>query len=203
MVDDVVRVIEEEAEDDLMKLGEVSEVDIYRDTFYTAQSRLPWLGVNLVTALMASVTIGFFQNQIEKLVALAVLMPIVASMGGNAGTQTLTVAVRAIAMKDLTPANVSRFVVKEVLVGSFNGILFAFLVGLVAGLWFNNLGIGFVIGVAIILNLVAAALSGTLIPLCLEKLRIDPAIASGVFLTMVTDIVGFVAFLGLAGWLLL
>ena len=202
-VDDVVHVIDEEAEDDLMKLGGVKEDDLYRAAIDTTRSRFSWLVINLVTAILASFVISIFESTIERVVALAVLMPIVASMGGNAGTQTLTVAVRALAMRDLTEANAWRFVGKEVMVGSFNGILFALLAGVVAGFWFENLQIGFVIGAAMVVNMVVAGLAGTLIPLGLDRLKIDPAVASGVFLTTVTDVIGFLAFLGLATLFLL
>ena len=197
-VDDVVHVIDEEAEDDLMKLGGVAEDDLYHAAVDTARSRFTWLGVNLGTAFLASFVISIFEGTIEQVVALAILMPIVASMGGNAGTQTLTVAVRALAMRDLTSANARRFIGKEVIVGSFNGLLFATLVGTVAGVWFQRLEIGVVIGAAMVVNFLVAGLAGALIPLGLERLKIDPAVASGVFLTMVTDVVGFLAFLGLA-----
>ena len=202
-VDDVVHVIDEEAEDDLMKLGGVTETDLYSAALDTTRARFPWLLVNLATAILASIVIGLFEGAIERLVALAVLMPIVASMGGNAGTQTMTVAVRAIAMKDLTAANALRFVGKEILVGSANGVLFALLTGTVAWLWFDSPGLGLVIAVAMMVNLVVAGLSGTLIPLGLERLGVDPAVASSVFLTTVTDVIGFFAFLGLAAVFLL
>ena len=152
---------------------------------------------------MASLVIGIFEGTIDQVVALAVLMPIVASMGGNAGTQTLTVAVRALAMKDLTAANAKRFVGKELIVGVINGVLFAILAGLVAWLWFAVPGIGLVIAAAMIINMIVAGLSGTLIPIGLEKIGVDPAVASSVFLTTVTDVVGFFAFLGLAAIFLL
>lgn len=203
MVDDVVHVIDEEAEEDILKLGGVTETDLYSAAVDTAKARFPWLVVNLITAILASLVIAIFDDTIGKLVALAVLMPIVASMGGNAGTQTVTVAVRAIAMKDLSAANALRFVWKELLVGLSNGILFAILMGLLAWLWSGDLGLGLVLGAAMVINLIVAGLSGTLIPLGLEKLGVDPAIASSVFLTTVTDVVGFFAFLGLAAWLLL
>ncbi|MEX1205708.1 MAG: magnesium transporter [Dongiaceae bacterium] len=202
-VDDVVHVIDEEAEEDLMKLGGVREDDLYRAAIDTTRARFTWLVVNLLTAILASAVIGVFQGNIEQIVALAVLMPIVASMGGNAGTQTLTVAVRALAMKELTRDNALRFVGKELLVGSFNGILFAALTGAVAWLWFDMPGLGLVIAAAMMFNMAVAGLSGTLIPLGLQRLGIDPAIASGVFVTTVTDVVGFFAFLGLAGLVLL
>ena len=197
-VDDIVDIISEEAEEDIMKLAGVQEIDVYDAMLDTTRSRFPWLVVNLLTAILASAVIGLFQVTISQLVALAVLMPIVASMGGNAGTQTLTVAVRALALKDLTDATAWRFVGKELVVGSVNGVLFAILTGLVAWLWFQSLAIGLVIGAAMIVNLVAAGLAGTLVPLGLERLGVDPAVASSVFVTTVTDVVGFAAFLGLA-----
>jgi len=202
-VDDVVDIISEEAEEDIMKLAGVQETDVYSALLDTTRSRFPWLVVNLLTAILASAVIGIFEVSIGQLVALAVLMPIVASMGGNAGTQTLTVAVRAIAVKDLTEANAARFVGKELVVGAVNGLLFAVLTGLVAWLWFESPGIGLVIAAAMIVNMVVAGLSGTLVPLGLERLGIDPAVASSVFVTTVTDVVGFFAFLGLAAVFLL
>jgi len=202
-VDDIVHVISEEVEEDIMKLAGVQEGDLYNAMLDTTRSRFPWLVVNLATAIAASLVIGLFAGTIEQIVALAVLMPIVASMGGNAGTQTVTVAVRAIAMKDLTEATARRFIGKELLVGAVNGILFAALTGLVAWLWFGNPAIGLVIAAAMVVNMIVAGLSGTLIPLGLERLGVDPAIASSVFLTTVTDVIGFFAFLGLAAAFLL
>jgi magnesium transporter len=159
--------------------------------------------VNLATAILASSVIGSFEGAIEKLVALAVLMPIVASMGGNAGTQTLAVAVRSLATGELTAANALRFVGKEITVGSLNGLSFALLVGVVTALWFSDWHLGAVMGAAMICNLCVAALAGTMIPLGLNRIGVDPAVSSGVFLTCVTDVVGFMSFLGLAAWLLL
>lgn len=202
-VDDVVHIIDEEAGDDIMKLGGVSEPDLYSAVLDTTKSRFAWLVVNLLTAILASAVIGLFDATIEQIVALAVLMPIVASMGGNAGTQTLTVAVRSLAMKDLTEANATRFIGKELLIGSINGVLFAILAGGVTWLWFESLALGAVIAAAMVINMVVAGLSGTLIPLGLEKVGVDPAIASSVFLTTVTDVIGFFAFLGLAAAFLL
>jgi magnesium transporter len=202
-VDDVVDVIDEEAEEDLLKLAGVPDTDIYRAVLDTTKARFSWLAVNLLTAFLAAAVIGLFEGTIQQVVALAALMPIVASMGGNAGTQTMTVAVRALATRELSEANAMRVVAKEALVGCINGAVFAVLVGLVAGLWFGNVFIGIVIGIALIINLFVAGLVGTLIPLGLHRLHIDPAVASGVFLTTVTDVVGFFAFLGLATWILL
>ncbi len=202
-VDDVVHVIHEEAEEDIMKLAGVQEPDLYSAFLATTRARFPWLVVNLMTAIVASIVIGLFEATIERIVALAVLMPIVASMGGNAGTQTLTVAVRALAMKDLTEANTRRFIGKEMLIGAANGVLFAALAGVVAWLWFSSPAIGLVIAAAMVVNMAVAGLAGTLIPIGLERVGVDPAIASSVFLTTVTDVVGFLAFLGLAATFLL
>ena len=202
-VDDVVDVIHEEAEEDIMRMGGVSEIDRYDSLWDTTKQRFPWLVVNLLTAIAASLVIGLFEGAIEKVVALAVLMPIVASMGGNAGTQTLTVAVRSIAMRDLTPKSAVKFVAKETLVGSVNGVAFAILVAGVSIVWFGDYQIAWIIALAMVINMVIAGLVGTLIPLGLNRLEIDPAVASGVFLTTVTDVVGFFAFLGLAALVLL
>ena len=169
----------------------------------TTKQRFPWLFVNLITAILASLVIAQFEATIAQFVALAVLMPIVASMGGNAGTQSLTVAVRAIATKDLTGSNVWRVVRREALVGLVNGTIFAVIMGIVGVLWFGTPVLGLVIACAMVINLVIAGLAGILIPVALEKVGVDPALASGAFVTTVTDVVGFFAFLGLAGaWLL-
>ncbi|MDA1089087.1 MAG: magnesium transporter [Proteobacteria bacterium] len=201
-IDDVVDVIDEEHEEDIMLLGGVKEDDLYDATLDTTRARFGWLLINLATAILASIVIGLFDATLDQMVALAVLMPIVASMGGNAGTQTLTVAVRALAMKELTPTNAARVIGKEALVGLFNGVMFAALIGVVAWLWFDNLGLGAVIGLAMVVNMFVAGLAGTTIPLALDKLGIDPAVASSVFLTTITDVVGFFVFLGLAALLL-
>jgi magnesium transporter len=201
-VDDVVDVIDEEAEEDIMHLGGVSETDLYLPVLRTTRTRFVWLLVNLFTAILASLVIWQFDATIEKLVALAILMPIVASMGGNAGTQTLTVAVRALATRELTATNALRIIKKEALVGGVNGVLFALLVGVVAGLWFADLALGLVIASAMVINMVVAGLSGILIPLACDRAGVDPAISASVFLTTITDVVGFFAFLGLAAWLL-
>jgi magnesium transporter len=197
MVDDVVDVIDEEAEADLLKMGGVGIDDMYASPVRTARLRALWLTVNLGTAVLASLVIGQFEHSIEKIVALAVL-PIVASMGGNAGTQTVTVAVRALAMGELTASNAFRFVAKEAAVGGLNGLVFAFLMGAAVVAWYGDWRLGAVIAAAMVCNLLAAALAGTLIPLGLQKFGIDPAVSSTVFLTTVTDVIGFVAFLGLA-----
>ena len=202
-VDDVVAVIDEEAEEDLLKLGGVSEDDIYRDVLNTTRSRMSWLAVNLLTAIAASAVIAIFESTIERVVALAVLMPIVASMGGNAGTQTLTVAVRALATKELTTSNAARVVWKEIMVGLLNGLMFAIVAGGLTWLWSQDAVLAAVIGAAMIINLIVAGFSGAMIPLALEKMGVDPAVASAVFLTTVTDVIGFFAFLGLAAVVLL
>lgn len=202
-IDDIVDVIDEEHEEDIMRLGGVRDGDLYAAAMDTMKARFSWLFVNLLTAIVASMVIGVFDATINQMVALAVLMPIVASMGGNAGTQTLTVAVRALAMKELTATNAMRVVGKEFLVGGINGILFALLTGLVAWLWFGNQALGLVIGMAMIVNMIVAGLAGTAIPLALDRAGADPAIASSVFLTTITDVVGFFVFLGLAALVLL
>ena len=202
-IDDVVDVIHEEHEEDIMRLGGVKEDDLYEATMDTTRARFTWLLVNLLTAILASIVIGLFDGTIEQMVALAILMPIVASMGGNAGTQTLTVAVRALAMKELTPTNATRVIFKEALVGLFNGILFAVLIGGVAWFWFSSPMLGVVIGLAMIVNMFVAGLAGTTIPLTLERFGVDPAVASSVLLTTVTDVIGFFVFLGLAALILI
>ncbi len=197
-VDDVVEVIEEEREEDILKLGGVDHTDLYESVINTTKSRISWLIVNLMTAVVASVVIGLFEAAIEKVVALAILMPIVASMGANAGTQTLTVAVRAIAVKELTTSNALKIITKETLIGGINGIIFAIIISLISIYWFDNLLLGLIIGLAMILNLIIAGFSGIVIPLILDKLKIDPALASAVILTTITDVFGFLSFLGLA-----
>jgi magnesium transporter len=201
--DDIVHVIHEEAEEDILRLGGVREDDFYEAVLDTTRARFSWLLANLGTAIVASLVISIFDAAIEKVVALAILMPIVASMGGNAGTQTLTVAVRALAMKELTAANAARIVGKEVIVGGINGMLFAFVMGIVAWVWFGEPAIGFIIAAAMVFNLIIAGFAGVTIPLALERLRIDPAVGSAVVLTTITDVVGFVSFLGLAAIVLL
>ena len=202
-IDDAMMFLEEEAEEDLLRLAGVGEGSLSDRVIETTKQRLPWLAVNLATAILASFVIAMFEETIAGLVALAVLMPIVASMGGNAGTQSLTVAVRALATRDLTGANVWRVIRKEVLVGLINGLIFAVVMGVVGVIWFGSPTLGYVIAVAMVINLVVAGLAGTGIPVLLEKMGIDPALASGAFVTTVTDVVGFFAFLGLAAlWLI-
>ncbi len=202
-VDDVVDVIQAEAEEDIRALAGVGDEEISDSVFYTLRTRWVWLLVNMLTAFLASSVIGMFSDSISKMVALAVLMPIVASMGGNAATQTMTVTVRALATRDLDANNVWRIFGRELSVGLLNGGSFAVIVGAAAALWFGDLPLGGVIGAAMIVNLLSAATAGILIPLAFERFDIDPAVASGVFVTMVTDVVGFLAFLGLASWILL
>jgi len=197
-VDDVVEVIEEEREEDILKLGGVDHTDLYESIINTTKSRISWLIVNLMTAVVASIVIGLFEAAIEKVVALAILMPIVASMGANAGTQTLTVAVRAIAVKELTTSNTLKIITKETLIGGINGFIFAIIISLISIYWFENSMLGLIIGLAMILNLLVAGFAGIVIPLILDKLKVDPALASAVILTTITDVFGFLSFLGLA-----
>ncbi len=203
-IDDAMIVLDEEAEEDILRLAGVGEESSLSDrTFETVRLRLPWLLVNLITAILASLVIAQFEAAISQIVALAVLMPIVASMGGNAGTQSLTVAVRAIATKDLTRSNLWRVVWREGGVGLLNGLFFALVMGVVGFIWFGEPLLGVVIAVAMVVNLVVAGLAGVLVPVTLERFGIDPALASGAFVTTVTDVVGFFAFLGLAAAVLL
>lgn len=198
-VDDVVDVIEEEAEEDLKALGGVTRHEELSDNVWSvAKGRFNWLLVNLATAFLASSVLGLFEGQLEKMVALAVLAPIVASQGGNAATQTMTVAVRALATRELGSNNALRVVLREALVGLVNGLAFAIITGVAAVLWFKIPGLGVVIGLAIVCNLVAGALGGILVPMVLERVRADPAVASGTFVTTITDVVGFFSFLGIA-----
>lgn len=203
-IDDAMAVLDEEHEEDILRLAGVDgESSLTDKVVATTKRRFPWLAVNLVTAILASLVISLFEEVIAGLVALAVLMPIVASMGGNAGTQSLTVAVRSIATKDLTGSNVWRVIRREVLVGLINGLAFAVIMGIVGWAWFGQPMLGVVIALAMVVNMVVAGLAGTAIPVVLEKIGIDPALASGAFVTTVTDVVGFFAFLGLAAVMLL
>ena len=203
-IDDAMSILDEEHEEDILRLAGVGEESSLSDRVVdTTKRRFPWLAVNLVTSILASLVIAQFDAVIAQFVALAVLMPIVASMGGNAGTQSLTVAVRALATKDLTSANLWRVIRREVLVGVVNGVIFAVVMGVVGVIWFGTPLLGVVIGVAMVINLVVAGLAGVVIPVVLERLDIDPALASGAFVTTVTDVVGFFAFLGLAAIMLL
>jgi magnesium transporter len=202
-IDDILDVIQEEAEEDILALAGVGDEGLSDTVITTTSRRFSWLFVNLLTAIFASLVIAVFQTAIEQIVALAVLMPIVASMGGNAGTQTLTVAVRSLATKDLTPTNAGRIIWREALVGGLNGILFALVMAIICYFWFKDAYLALVIGLAMIVNLLAAGLAGILIPIGLQRAGADPAIASSVFVTTVTDVMGFFVFLGLATWLLL
>jgi magnesium transporter len=203
-IDDAMSVLDEEHEEDILRLAGVGDESAITDTVIeTVRQRVPWLAVNIVTALVAASVIALFEGAIARLVALAVLMPIVASMGGNAGTQTLTVAVRGLATKSLNRANTMRIVRREMAVGLVNGVLFGLGMGAVTYWWFGDPKLSMVIGMAMIVNLSAAALGGILIPLGLEKMGADPALASGTFVTTVTDVVGFFTFQGLASVILL
>lgn len=196
--DDVADVIQEEAEEDIKALGGVRDEEFSDTVWHIARSRFNWLLVNLVTAFLASSVLGLFEGQLQKMVALAVLAPIVASQGGNATTQTMTVAVRALATQELSDINAWRAVSRELLVGLLNGAAFAVITGVAAYVWFRVPGLGFVIGLAMVCNLLAAALGGILVPLVLNRIRIDPAVASSPFVTTVTDVVGFFSFLSIA-----
>ncbi len=202
-IDDAMVVLDENAEEDIMRLAGLGDENLTDRVIATTRQRFPWLAVNLVTSILASLVIAQFSATIEAIVALAVLMPIVASMGGNAGTQSLTVAVRGIATKDLTGSNVWRVIRREALVGLANGLVFALIIGLVGYFWFESPMLGVVLALAMIANMLVAGLAGILVPIGLEKLDVDPALASGAFVTTVTDVIGFFAFLGLAAALLL
>lgn len=198
-VDDVVDVIREEAHHSVMApAGLREDEDILAPVARSSRNRALWLGVNLVTAVVASMVIGVFEETIQKVVALAVLMPIVASMGGNAGTQTLVLVIRGMALGTVTRQNVSQVLMRELAVSLLNSVLWALVVAVVAVVWYQQPKLGLVIGFAMAINLIVAALSGVLIPLAVKRLGVDPALASGVVLTAVTDIVGFLSFLGLA-----
>jgi magnesium transporter len=198
-VDDMVDVIHEEATEDIQRLAGVGDEEISDNVWSAVKSRVTWLVVNLVTAILASFVIGLFDATIEQMVALAVLMPIVASMGGNAGTQTMTITVRALAMRELDRSRIARVILREMSVGLINGGIFALLIGAITWLRYGNPSLGVVIGLAMIVNMIAAGTAGILIPLTLNRLKVDPAIASSVFVTTITDVIGFFAFLGLAG----
>ncbi|ODN69036.1 magnesium transporter [Methylobrevis pamukkalensis] len=202
-IDDMVDVMQQEAEEDLRALAGVGDEEISDSVISTVRGRFVWLFVNLGTAMLAAAVIGLFEGTIGQIVALAALMPIVASMGGNAASQTMTVAVRALATRAIDRRNAFRIIGREATVGAINGLLFALLMGVAVGFWFQDLELGGVIAAALIVNLVVAGLAGILIPLGLNRLGIDPAVASSVFVTTVTDVVGFSAFLGLATWFLI
>ena len=198
-IDDIVDVIEEEAEEDIKALGGVrAGEELSSSVLWITRSRFTWLFVNMLTAFLASSVLGLFSGELEKMVALAVLVPIVASQGGNAATQTMTVAVRALATRELSSSNAMRVAMREVSVGMLNGVAFGVLTGIGAGLWFSSPGLGVVIGLAMVTNLIAGAVGGIMVPLTLDRLGYDPAVSSGAFVTTVTDVVGNFAFLGIA-----
>ena len=195
--DDVVIVVQEEAEEDVLRLAGVGDEEITDSVFVKTKRRFNWLLINLGTALLASWVISIFGAEIEKVVALAFLMPIVASMGGNAGMQTLAVTIRAIATKELSSSNINKIVGKEFLIGVLNGIIFAIITGVIIHLWFKQIDLSIIIAASMVLNMIVAGLFGILIPVTLKKFNIDPALASSVFVTTVTDVIGFLSFLGI------
>lgn len=198
-LENVIPLIRTEAGHSFMRMaGLTEEQDIFAPVITSARRRAVWLGINLCTAFLASWVIGLFEATLDQIVALAVLMPIVASMGGIAGSQTLTLVIRGLALKQVSAANANRLLLKELSVGAANGILWAIVVAVIAGVWFDSSSIGILLGSAMVINLICAALAGATIPLALSKIGIDPALAGGVLLTTVTDVVGFMAFLGLA-----
>ena len=202
-IDDAMAALKDETDEDLKRLGGVGDEELSDSFFGITRARFPWLSVNLLTAVLASIVIAQFSETIQSLVALAVLMPIVASMGGNAGTQTLTVAVRALATRDLTTENLKRVVFREVSVGLMNGLVFSIFVGMIALVWYQNIELGLVLGTAMLCNMLVAGLAGILVPVGLSKLKVDPALSSAVFVTTVTDIIGLFGFLYLASLFLL
>lgn len=202
-IDDAMAVLDEEHEEDVFRLAGVGDESLSNSTLEIVRRRFPWLAVNLATAILASIVIAIFDEVIAAVVALAVLMPIVASMGGNAATQSMTVAVRALATRDLTASNALRVVRRESVAGLLNGLIFAAIMAVVGIIWFGSPLIGVVIAIAMVVNLLVAGLAGVLVPLALERFGVDPALASGTFVTTVTDVVGFFVFLGLASVVLL
>jgi magnesium transporter len=201
-VDDVVEIVHEETEDDIQKLGGLFVNDFYKGAFNSASSRFIWLGLNLLTAILASLVIDIYSDQLQQMIAIAVLMPIVASMGGNAGTQAMTIYVRAIATKDIDNSNYFKLIIKEFLIGSINGLALSMIMGIIAYYWFDSLILAFAISFAILINLGFACLVGIIIPLSINKLKIDPALASGIVLTTFTDVFGFLSFLSIATYIL-
>jgi magnesium transporter len=195
--DDVVTVVQEEAEEDILRLAGVGNEEITDTVFVKTKRRFNWLLVNLATALLASWVISIFGAEIEKVVALAFLMPIVASMGGNAGMQTLAVTIRAIATKELSSSNINKIIGKEFFIGVLNGIIFAIITAIIVQLWFKQTDLSLIIGASMVLNMIVAGLFGILIPVTLKRMNIDPALASSVFVTTVTDVIGFLSFLGI------
>ena len=198
--DDVLTVLKEEAEEDALRLAGVGDEEITDGILKKTKRRFNWLLLNLFTAIIASVVIGFFQEDIEKVVALAVLMPIVASMGGNAGMQTLAVTIRSIATNELTKNNFSQNVIKEFSIGILNGVIFAIISAIVVHVWFNDITLSLIISISMVLNMIVAGLFGILVPITLKKFNIDPAIASSVFVTTITDVIGFLSFLGVGAY---
>ena len=198
--DDVFTVLKEEAEEDVLRLAGVGDEEITDSVFQKTKRRFNWLLLNLFTALLATWVISKFGASIEQMVALAFLMPIVASMGGNAGMQTLAVTIRALATKELSSGNFSTIVTKEFFIGIFNGIIFAIITAIIVQLWFNELNLSILIAVSMILNMIVAGLFGILVPVTLKKFKIDPAIGSSVFVTTITDVIGFLSFLGLGAY---
>ena len=202
-MDDAMEALSEQTEQDIKLLAGLGDENLTDTIISTTRLRFPWLGVNLITAILASLVIAQFADVIEAIVALAVLMPIITSMGGNAGTQTLTIAVRALATKDLTAANALRIIRREVMVGLLNGLIFAVIIGAIGMVWYQSGLLGVVLGLAMVFNMLVAGVCGILVPLGLDKFGLDPALASAVFVTTITDIIGFLVFLALAGWILL
>ncbi len=198
--DDVVTVVKEEAEEDALRLAGVGDEEITDSVMLKTKRRFNWLLLNLFTALLATWVISFFGASIEQMVVLAFLMPIVASMGGNAGMQTLAVTIRAIATKELSKSNFNRVVGKEFLIGILNGIIFAIITAVIVQFWFKEINLSLLIGISMILNMIVAGLFGILVPVTLKKINIDPALASSVFVTTITDVIGFLSFLGLGSY---
>ena len=199
-IDDVVDVIREQADHSLAVMAGLGDGDVFTTVLATAPQRAIWLAINLATAILAASVIAFYQDTIEKVVALAVLMPIVASMGGIAGTQSLTVLIRAMAMGQINDRTEIWLVRREIFVSIINGLIWAFVIAIIAAYWFNDTTLGLIIAFAIIINLITAGIAGASLPLILDRLRIDPALAGGVVLTTITDVVGFFAFLGVAAY---
>ena len=201
-VDDVVEIDHEESEDDMRKLGGLFVNDFYKGALTSASSRFLWLGLNLLTAILASLVIDIYSDQLQQMIAIAVLMPIVASMGGNAGTQAMTIYVRAIATKDINNSNYIKLVFKEFLIGSINGFALSLIMGLIAYYWFDSIILAYAISFAIVVNLGFACLVGIIIPITINKMKIDPALASGIVLTTFTDVFGFLSFLSISTYIL-
>jgi len=202
-VDDIIEIIQDENKEDMLALAGVSDAGLTDTALSTVRSRAPWLFLNLLTAVLASLVIAYFDYAISEIVQLAVLMPIVASMGGNAGTQALAVAVRGLSERDLTSRNTWRAVRREGLAAAINGVIFAIVLALITYIWFGQADLAGVAFIAMVINHIFAGLAGILIPLAMKKAGADPAVSSSVFVTTVTDIVGFFAFLGFAALILL